>query len=214
MDGKAPLVKVGSNECRIFTNICCHYNSFAAAYLNGNWKKSRITWCPITSWHVAFPLLCWHKHTNIVFWADTVSEWLVALHSHYSNSTWWCTLVVCAVLLCVRVCVCVCVWPHIFTRTCAAARNPVRAKTVEVQAKADSNTIAWIGNSFVYYNCMPSMLQEMLSQDGIFLKQEELLIGSVFSFPQYPTPIPKLYTWNRLRVLDSLLIRIFQLCDV
>lgn len=90
---------------------------------------------------------------------------------------------ICAVLLCVRVCVCV--LPHIFTRTCAAARNPVRAKTEEVQAKADNNTIAWIGNSFVYYNCMPSMLQEMLAQNGrIFLKQEELLIGSVFSFPQ------------------------------
>ena len=61
---------------------------------------------------------------------------------------------------------------------------------------------------------MPSMLQEMLAQNGIFLKQEELLIGLVFSFPQYPTPIPKLYMSIQLRVLERLLIRIFQLCDV
>ena len=119
---------------------------------------------------------------------------------------------ICAVLLCVRVCVCV--LPHIFIRTWAAARNPVRAKTEEVQAKADSNTIALIGNSFVYYNCMPSMLQEMLAQNGIFLKQEELLIGLVFSFPQYPIPIPKPYMSIHLRVLERLLIRTFQLCDV
>jgi hypothetical protein len=90
----------------------------------------------------------------------------------------------------------------------------VRAKTEEVQAKADNNTIAWIGNSFVYYNCMPAMLQEMLAQNGkIFLKQEELLIGSVFLFhcnqPQSPN-----YMSIRLRVLESLLIRVFQLCDV
>jgi hypothetical protein len=29
-------VKVGSSECRMFTNFFCHYNSFAEAYLNGN----------------------------------------------------------------------------------------------------------------------------------------------------------------------------------
>ena len=37
--------------------------------------------------------------------------------------------------------------------------------------------MAWIGNSFVYYNMMPQMLASMLKQDGVAVRQKDVLVG-------------------------------------
>ena len=37
--------------------------------------------------------------------------------------------------------------------------------------------IAWIGNSFVFFNKLPRMLAGMLAHDGTPVKQKDVLVG-------------------------------------
>ena len=52
----------------------------------------------------------------------------------------------------------------------AAAGGAAGAKSPPVQ-------IAWVGNSFVYFNKLPRMLAGMLAHDGEAVKQRDVLVG-------------------------------------
>ena len=44
-------------------------------------------------------------------------------------------------------------------------------------AKSPPVQIAWVGNSFVYFNKLPRMLAGMLAHDGEAVKQRDVLVG-------------------------------------
>jgi hypothetical protein len=127
MDGKAPLVKVGSNGCRIFTNFFCHYNSFPEANLNGNWKKTQLLDVPSHHGMSSFPLSV-DPSTLTLFSEQTLfrnDSWL-SIRTTQTQHDGPCLFLfcnICAVLLCVRVCVCVCVTSHFYTYMCSCEKS-------------------------------------------------------------------------------------------
>ena len=62
-------------------------------------------------------------------------------------------------------------------RTSGFRAHQIRTMALDADGSQPDLHVAWVGNSFVYYNKLPRMLKCMFKSGGTALQQKEVLVG-------------------------------------